>query len=132
MLFMNIEVHVSFWISVLVFGDIYSGVKLSFHACVHAKSLQSCLTLCNPMDCSLPLSMEFSSQEYQSGFPFPSPWDLPDPGIEPWFPALQADSLPSLPWLRSSCSWVLAKSSPEVLLYSDSYTNSDSVALSIN
>ena len=72
--------------------------------CVHAKSLQSCPALCNPMDCSLPLSMEFSSQEYQSGFPFPSPWDLPDPGIEPWFPALQADSLPSLPWLRSSCS----------------------------
>ena len=29
-----------------------------------------------------PLSMEFSRQEYQSGFPFPSPGDLPDPGIE--------------------------------------------------
>ena len=72
--------------------------------CVHAKSLQSCPALCNPMDCSLPLSMEFSSQEYQSGFPFPSPWDLPDPGFEAGFPALQADSLPSLPWLRSSYS----------------------------
>ena len=42
-----------------------------------------------------PLSMEFSRQEYWSGLPFPSPGDLPDPGIEPRSPALQADSLPS-------------------------------------
>ena len=40
-----------------------------------------------------PLSMEFSGQEYWSGLPFPSPGDLPDPGIEPGSPALQADSL---------------------------------------
>ena len=40
------------------------------------------------------LSMEFSRQEYWSGLPFPSPGDLPDPGIEPWSPALQADTLP--------------------------------------
>ena len=39
------------------------------------------------------LSMEFSRQEYWSGLPFPSPGDLPDPGIEPGSPALQADSL---------------------------------------
>ena len=39
------------------------------------------------------LSMGFSRQEYWSGLPFPSPWDLPDPGIEPGSPALQADSL---------------------------------------
>ena len=36
-------------------------------------------------------------QEYWSGFPFLSPGDLPDPGIEPGSPALQADSLPSEP-----------------------------------
>ena len=42
-----------------------------------------------------PLSMEFSRQEYWSGWPFPSPGDLPDPGIEPGSPALQADALPS-------------------------------------
>ena len=36
-----------------------------------------------------PLSMEFSRQEYWSGLPFPSPGDLPDPGIEPRSPALQ-------------------------------------------
>ena len=44
-----------------------------------------------------PLSMEFSRQEYWSGLPFPSPGDLPDPGIEPGSPASQADALPSEP-----------------------------------
>ena len=39
--------------------------------------------------------MGFSGQEYWSGLPFPSPGDLPDPGMEPGSPALQADSLPS-------------------------------------
>ena len=47
--------------------------------------------------CQAPLSMGFSRQEYCSGLPFPSPGDLPDPGIKPRFPALQADSLPSEP-----------------------------------
>ena len=42
-----------------------------------------------------PLSMEFSRKEYWSGLPFPSPGGLPDPGIEPRSPALQADALPS-------------------------------------
>ena len=58
---------------------------------------QSCLTLCDPTDCSPPwalLSMGFSRQEYCSGLSFPSPEDLANPGIEPWSPALQADSLP--------------------------------------
>ena len=44
-----------------------------------------------------PLSLEFSRQEYWSGLTLPSPGDLPDPGIEPESPALQADSLPSEP-----------------------------------
>ena len=38
--------------------------------------------------------MGFPRQEYWSGLPFPSPEDLPDPGIEPAFPVLQADSIP--------------------------------------
>ena len=42
-----------------------------------------------------PLSMGFSRQEYWSGLPFPSPGDLPNLGIEPRSPSLQADSLPS-------------------------------------
>ena len=44
-----------------------------------------------------PLSMGFSRQEYWSGLPFPSPGDLPNPGIEPWSPTLQADALTSEP-----------------------------------
>ena len=52
--------------------------------------------LCDPMDCSrqTSLSMIFSRQEYWRGLPFPSPGGLPDPGIKPGSPALQADSLP--------------------------------------
>ena len=46
---------------------------------------QSCLTLCDPKDCShqAPLSMGFSRQECWSGLPFPTPGDLPNPGITP-------------------------------------------------
>ena len=42
-------------------------------------------------------SMGFSKQEYWNGLPSPSPGDLPDPGIEPRSPALQADALTSEP-----------------------------------
>ena len=41
--------------------------------------------------------MGFSRQEYWNGFPFPSTGDLPDPGMEPRSPALQADALPPEP-----------------------------------
>ena len=47
--------------------------------------------------CQAPLSMEFSRQEYWSQLLFPSPGDVPDPGIEPRSPTLPADSLPSEP-----------------------------------
>ena len=59
-----------------------------------------CPTLWNHMDCighQAPLSMGFPRQEYWSGLPFPSPGDLPDPGIEPGSPALEADALTSEP-----------------------------------
>ena len=52
-----------------------------------------------------PLSMGFSRQEYWSGLPFPSPGDLPDPGIEPGSPALEADSLTSEPLLTNM--WII-------------------------
>ena len=60
---------------------------------------QSCLTLCDPVDCNWPGSSvhEFSSQEYWSGLPFPIPGDLPNPEIEPGSPVFQADSLPCEP-----------------------------------
>ena len=75
--------------------DIYTLMIL----CLSVKSLQSFLTLWDPMDCSLPGSSvrgEFSRQEYWSGLPCLSPGDLPNPGIEPMSTvahALQADSL---------------------------------------
>ena len=58
---------------------------------------QSCLTLCDPWTVAYqaPLSMGFSRQEYWSGLPFPSPGDLPDPGIKPRSPTLQVDALTS-------------------------------------
>ena len=58
------------------------------------------------MDCSYqaPLSMGFSRQEYWSGLPFPSPGDLPNPGVEPGSSALQADALLSEPPEKSQVS----------------------------
>ena len=65
---------------------------------MHAKSLQSCLTLCDTIGYQAPLSMGFFKQEYWSGLPFPSLGDLPNPGIEPRPLALQVDSaIPSEP-----------------------------------
>ena len=49
--------------------------------------------------------MDFSSQEYWSGLPFPSPGDLPDPGIGPGSPALGVDALLSEPPGNQSLQW---------------------------
>ena len=58
---------------------------------------KSCPTLAIPwtVACQAPLSMGFSRQEYWSGLPFPSPGDLPNPGIKLRSLALQKDSLPT-------------------------------------
>ena len=53
-----------------------------------------------------PPSMGFSRQEYWSGLPFPSPRDLPNPGIEPGFPALEADTLTSEPRGKPVCMYI--------------------------
>ena len=60
---------------------------------------QSCLTLVTAWTVAHqdPVSMGFSRQEYWSGLPFPSPGDLPNPGIELGSPAFQADTLTSEP-----------------------------------
>ena len=80
-------------------SSVHGILQARIPAAAAAKSCQSCLTLATPwtVACLAPLSMEFSRQEYWSGLPFPSPEDLPDPGIEPRSPILQADSLPSEP-----------------------------------
>ena len=76
---------------------------------------QSCPTPCESMDLQVhkvialqvPLSMGFSRKEYWSGLPFPSPGDLPDPGIEARSPTLQADSLPPEPsWFFTNRNWM--------------------------
>ena len=61
---------------------------------------KSCPTLVTPwtVACQAPLSMGFFRPGYWSGLPFPSPGNLPNPGIEPGSPALQADSLPTELW----------------------------------
>ena len=58
---------------------------------------KSCPTLASPWTVAhkAPLYVGFSRQEYWSGVPFPSPGDLPNPGIKPRSSALQADSLPT-------------------------------------
>ena len=84
--------------------------------CVHA---QSCPTLCSTMDCSplaQILSLEFSQQGYYSGLPFPTPGNLPNPGIEPVSPALAGGfftteppgkpRLSNLPSIRRGWRWV--------------------------
>ena len=61
---------------------------------IRVKVAQSCLALCDPMDYTV---LEFSSPGHSSGQPFPSPGDLPNLGIKPRSPTLQADSLPAEP-----------------------------------
>ena len=66
-------------------GDPACQGVLTFKIESESEVTQSCLTLCDPMDSSLhqaPPSMGFSSREYWSGLPFPSPGNLPAPGIE--------------------------------------------------
>ena len=60
---------------------------------------QPCLTLCNPMDCSLPGSSIHGIFQARilEWVAISSPGDLPNPGIEPQSPSLQADTLPSEP-----------------------------------
>ena len=61
-------------------------VLISSYNLSESEVTQSCPTLCDPMDSSLhqaPPSMGFSRQEYWSELPFPSPGDLPNPGLNP-------------------------------------------------
>ena len=68
------------------------------------------------MDCSLPGSsaIEFSRQEYWSGLQFPSPGDLPYPGINPQSPLLHTESLPSEPFGIKS---VRKREEPKKMIY---------------
>jgi len=80
---------------VSVIFSLLSSMVSSTYFCVldHAVVSDSFVTLWTAAF-QVPLFMEFSRQEYLSGLPFPFPGDIPDPGIEPVFPAWQAHSLP--------------------------------------
>ena len=76
------------WVCVCTHTDTHAHVYMSMHA-------QSCPTVCDSMDYSPSGSSahgKFSRQEYGSGLPFPTPGDLPDPGIEPMSPELAGRS----------------------------------------
>ena len=65
-----------------------------------------CLTLCDPVDCSLPGCFVHARQEYWGRLPFPSPGDPPHPGMERGSPALQAGPLPSQPLGKPKALWL--------------------------
>ena len=83
------------------------GANISWKSKVKVKSLSRVRLFATPWTIAhqAPPSMGFSRQEYWSGLPFPSPGDLPDPGIQPTSPALEADALtsepPGKPWKSS-------------------------------
>ena len=64
-----------------------------------------------------PLTMGFSRQKYWNGLPFPSPGDLPDPGIKPQSPALQADTLPSEPPGKLGKALTICLSNEELIFF---------------
>ena len=72
-------------------GTVYSKVKVKLLS--HVRLFATPCTVAY----QAPPSMGFSRQEYWSGLPFPSPGDLPDPGIEPRSPSFQVDALTSEP-----------------------------------
>ena len=107
------------WLSILVISKTiiipsqYKCKILSAIVKVKVKSLSHVQLFATPWSVpyQAPPSMGFSRQEHWSGLPFPSPGDLPDPGIEPWSPAFQADTLTSEPpgkcCNRCSANWEL-------------------------
>ena len=80
-------------------GSLYSHINIRQEFKQIFLVAKSHLTLETPWTVAhqAPLSMGFLRQEYWSGLPFPPPGDLPQPGIEPGSPALQADSLSTEP-----------------------------------
>ena len=95
---------------------------------MHAKSHQSCPTLCDHMTVArqAPLSMGFCRQEYWSGLPCPPPGDLPNPGVQPMppaAPALQEDSLLLNHWCGPKLTYDI--------IFVSSAQQSDSIFLNI-
>ena len=91
---------------------------------------QSCLILCNSMNCSLPgssCSWGFSRQEYWSGLPCPPPRHLPNPETEPRFPTLQVDFLSYEPWGKP-CMYLLgSKLYPKYYTQTHTHTHTPTI-----
>ena len=87
--------------------NVFLELAYFFYNPVKVKSLSCVQLFATPWTLAhqAPSSMVFSRQEYWSGLPFPSPRDLPNPGIKPQSPALQADALPAEP---PGIQWMLA------------------------
>ena len=85
-----ISSHLFIFVSITVGGG---SQRISLHSLSRVRLFATPCTVAY----QAPPSMGFSRQEYWSGLPFPSPGDLPDPGIEPRSPTLQADALTSEP-----------------------------------
>ena len=114
-------VHLFLFLLIFWFYDTRSGFIAALSLFVrnlfkHLRSCcsvaQLCLTLCDPMDYSPPGSSvhgDSPGKNYWSGLPCPPPGDLPNPGIEPMSPALQADSLPSEPPGKPTNMMILPK-----------------------
>ena len=81
------------------------GLQVCVCVCIVKSESYLCPTLCDLMDYIQ--SMEFSRPEYWSGQPFPSPGNLPNPGIKPRSPTLQTGYLPAEPQGKPMCICVL-------------------------
>ena len=83
--------------------------RLSHQGSQKVKSLSRVWLFSTPwnVDRQAPLSMGFSRQQYWSGWPFPSPGDFPNPGIEPESPTLQVDTLSSEPPGKLLVDWLI-------------------------
>ena len=93
---------------------------------------QSCPTLCDPMDYSLSgfsIHGIFQARSW-SGLPFPSPGDLPDPGIKPGSASLQADALLSEPPGKPICEYYSAIKKNEVLSFAVTWVDIEEIILS--
>ena len=116
MLFHQIICSISYLIHIILFTlqIILEPQSLLLRGKVKVKSLSCVQLFATPWTAAYkaPPSMGFSRQEYWSGVSFPSPGDLPNPGIEPQSPALEADALtsepPGKPYLRGGL-WQIPK-----------------------
>ena len=106
------------------------------HCVLYAKLLQSCQTLCDPMDCGPPGSLGFPRQEYWSGSPCLPPGDLPHPSIRPTRlmpPALAGSFFTTrATWEAHACHYCPSSCSSLFKFNSDSIPTFSSCSLSIH